>query len=304
MKLFIPTQSSFGPVPPQMPPGAPPGAPPFGGGGQAPPQQQAPPNEPPVDEGGGGGGGGGDAAFPHIPPTPGNQNRQPYVIHNTSSAPVTIPTYAICMMGAWREQFHPTLMPPPAALGLYIYPIQYYEIQTRQYFYPPAMHLQSPTPDMPDHDASYFRDKGWKAGPYLQERFPMFNMDNRMVGFHPTWTTRPMLAVRWLLVSTDPVGILHVNPTEKVHQTIEALRLFFLTPPPWMTDSAVRIKYEQAQLPGIVPIYCKTGNWPSDTYSPTDLFGFPFSHDGQPDFDEFDDEDDFEDDYDFDPNNN
>lgn len=264
-----------GQTPPGLPVGQPPGC---VGTTPPPPQQAAPPDDPPVDEGSGGGGGGGwSVYFPHIPPMPPNFNSAPFTLLATTVSPVMTPMYAMCMVGGWNHPgIHPYhyCCPPPVALAIYIYPIQYIEIQTRQYYRPPGPFLTIPTEkaDIPDHCPAYYRSLKWKANLPVQERYPMFMVFDQVWAFD----SLSLPGCRWMLVTSDAMGILHNYPAKLIHDSIEALKTFFLTHNRGAPEN-IQMLYEQSALPGVTPMVCLTNNW-NVHWNP--YFGPPFNPTG------------------------
>ena len=165
----------------------------------APPRKPATPPPPtPVDEDGGEGGGD-DWSFPVLPPRGNPNSENPFtVLHLTTTIPdnpmyvvVGVPFYAPFQ---FAESYRPGF-PPPNLIGYYVFPVQYIEVQVRQYYRPPAPFIQVSQSygQMPDHSPKHYRKMGWFANPPVTERLPVFNysVGGMMVPFEPMTLDTP-----------------------------------------------------------------------------------------------------------------
>lgn len=169
----------------------------------------AEPPKTPVDEDGGGGGGGDDWDFPALPPrgTPNPEN--PFTVQALSTMNPEHPMYVVAGVSFYAPfQFAESArpgMPPPKLIAYYVFPVQYIEVQVRQYYRPPApfIEVNQSYSQMPDHSPRTYRKMGWYASAPVTERLPVFNysVGGMMIPFEPMTLDTPYSD--WRIITCD-----------------------------------------------------------------------------------------------------
>lgn len=200
-----PTQNPFY-APPQ--PGAPPPIAPPPGSPVNPPQPQkqpAPPDIPPPISGGGGGGG--NWEFPAVPPFGSRDSLNPFVVRDIQTIQPASLMFVMASMPFNVDGSVPALerpgTPPPAIIAYWCFPVQYVEVQVRQYFHPKGPFVLTPDGSFqpPDHSEKAYRKMGWVAGPIRTERLPVFQVGHggQFVPFDPSVIDTPVSD--WCVIS-------------------------------------------------------------------------------------------------------
>lgn len=256
------------PYQPQMAPPPPPAAPPA----PEPQLQAAPPDSPPPPDDDDGDDGD-DWFFPPCPPIGTGESASPFGVRHLSSTLPENPMYVVATVpydapGVISRCDH-LGYPPPNMVAFWVFPVQYIELQVRQYFRPPmpSMPLPHGVGFVDDHDEKKIRKLGWLANPPITERWPVFQYSSggHMIQFDDSVIDTPYSD--WRIVTVDR----HMqNPLLAIENLAEQGRMKWLHPK-WLENIAANAPppfsnlptlYEQARA--TVPMICATPGWCGD----------------------------------------